>query len=138
MFKNARPTAVEIPLGEPMIAQWDNLDLRQRPENVRFEDFEWRPYTKPLPNWSPLRLYVEESMSVTVENSIDDEFVCFARSVRSCKLVGMGVVEDYNPHRVARQFGMDQELPDLVSERSSFTEQEVWEDYNKSLSGFEL
>ncbi|KAL1220909.1 putative serinePthreonine-protein phosphatase 7 long form [Cardamine amara subsp. amara] len=137
-FKNTRPTAVQIPIGEPRVAQWDNLDLPQRPENVCFDEFEWRPYTKPLPNWSPLRLYVEEAMVVTVENSIDDEFLSFARSVRSCKLVGIGIVEDYNPHRVARQFGMDQELPGLVSDRSSFTEQEAWEDYNKSLNGLEL
>ncbi|CAA7048408.1 unnamed protein product [Microthlaspi erraticum] len=48
-FKKTRPNAREIPKGEPRIAQWDTLQQRS---NLRFsfdaEDFDWRPYTKPL------------------------------------------------------------------------------------------
>ncbi|KAG2304950.1 hypothetical protein Bca52824_033601 [Brassica carinata] len=88
--------------GEPRIAQWSLLKQRcDCDERLSFDDFDWRPYTKPLHNWNPLRLYVEEAMWVTVDNNLDDEFVAFARCVRSSQLVGIGFVEGYHPNRVA-------------------------------------
>ncbi|KAJ4917768.1 hypothetical protein Rs2_03318 [Raphanus sativus] len=138
-FKNIRPQAGEIPKGEPRIAQWSLLKQRcGSDEGFSFDDFDWRPYTKPLNNWNPLRLYVEEAMWVTVDNSLDDEFVTFARCVRSSQLVGIGFVEDYYPNRVAMQFGFSQDLPGLVTHHSSFTEKGAWDDYNKSLVGLKL
>ncbi|KAL0696723.1 hypothetical protein Bca4012_063903 [Brassica carinata] len=122
-FKNIRPQAGEIPKGEPRIAQWSLLKQRcDCDERLSFDDFDWRPYTKPLHNWNPLRLYVEEAMWVTVDNNLDDEFVAFARCVRSSQLVGIGFVEGYHPNRVA----------------IGFTEKEAWDDYNKSLDGLKL
>ncbi|KAL0696726.1 hypothetical protein Bca4012_063906 [Brassica carinata] len=137
-FKNVRPKAKKIPKGEPRISRWDGLQKEYENVRLSLDDFEWRPYTKPLHNWNPLRVYVEEAMWVTVDNSLDDEFVAFARCVRSSKLVGIGFVEDYYPNRVAMQFGFSQDLPGLVTHHSNFTEKEAWDDYNKSLVGLKL
>ncbi|KFK27933.1 hypothetical protein AALP_AA8G449800 [Arabis alpina] len=140
-FSNTRPKALvkEIPKGGPRISQWGSL-VQRSVDNVRlgFEDFDWRPYTKPLKNWNPLRFYVDEAMWVTVDESLDDEFASFARCVRASHLVGDGFVESYYPNRVARQFGLDQDLPGFVTRRSNFTEKEAWDDYNKSLNGLKL
>ncbi|CAN7083380.1 unnamed protein product [Brassica oleracea var. botrytis] len=138
-FKNVRPKAKEIPKGEPRISRWDGLQKKYENVRLSLDDFEWRPYTKPLQNWNPLRFYVEEAMWVNVDNSLDDEFVAFARCVRSSQLVGIGFVEDYYPNRVAIQFGFSQDLPGLVTRHSSdYTEKEAWDDYNKSLVGLKL
>ncbi|XP_010479637.2 PREDICTED: uncharacterized protein LOC104758463 isoform X2 [Camelina sativa] len=137
-FKDARPKAREIPKGEPRIARW--YYPFQTSENVRLnlDDFEWRPYTKPLKNWIPPRFYPEEATWMTVDDNLDDEFVSFARCMRVSHLVGIGIVEGYYPNRVAMQFGMTQDLPGLVTDRRSFTEKEAWDDYNKSLDGVKL
>ncbi|CAH2036362.1 unnamed protein product [Thlaspi arvense] len=137
-FKDTRPEPREIPKGEPRIAQWDSL--QQRSANVRwsFDDFDWRPYTKPLKNWNPLRFYVDEAIWVTVEDSLDDEFASFARCVRVSHLVGDGFAESYYPNRVAMQFGLAQDLPAFVPRHSNFTEKEAWDDYNKPLDGLKL
>ncbi|XP_010479547.1 PREDICTED: uncharacterized protein LOC104758384 isoform X3 [Camelina sativa] len=137
-FRNTRPKAREIPKGEPRIAQWGGLPQRSK-TRLRFDDFEWRPYTKPLKNWNPLRFYLEEAMWVTVDDSVDDdEFVSFARCVTVSQLVGDGFLEDYFPNRVAMQFGLAQDLPALVTRRRNFTEKEAWNDYSKSLDGLKL
>ncbi|EOA19556.1 hypothetical protein CARUB_v10002577mg [Capsella rubella] len=137
-FRNIRPKAREIPKGEPRIAQWDSLVQRSNKVRMNFDDFDWRPYTKPLKNWNPLRFYLEEAMWVTVDDNLEDEFVSFARCVRSSQLVGIGFVEDYYPNRVAMQFGLAQDLPGLVTLHRHFTEKESWDDYSKSLKGFKL
>ncbi|CAL9230786.1 unnamed protein product [Arabidopsis halleri] len=140
-FKNIRPKAKEIPEGEPRnssVGQWDSLIQRSKNVRLYFDDFDWRPYTKPLKNWNPLRFYAEEAMWVTVDDSVDDEFASFARCVKVSYLVGKGFVEDYFPHRVARQLGLAQDLPGLVTRRRNLTEKEAWDDYSKSLEGLKL
>ncbi|XP_033129844.1 protein MAINTENANCE OF MERISTEMS isoform X3 [Brassica rapa] len=137
-FKDLRPKPRDIPKGEPRIAQWDSLQQRHKNVRLRFDDFEWRPYTKPLKNWNPLRFYIEEAKWVTVGKSLGDEFAPFARCVRVSQLVGDGFVESYYPNRVAMQFGLAQDLPGLVTRHGDFTEKEAWDDYNKSLDGLKL
>ncbi|EOA37277.1 hypothetical protein CARUB_v10010873mg [Capsella rubella] len=137
-FENTRPRVGEISKGEPRIARW--VYSQQTSENVRLnlDDFDWRPYTKPLKNWNPPRFYPEEAMWMTADDNLDDEFVSYARCMRVSHLVGMDIVEDYYPNRVARQFGLAQDLPGLITDQRSFTEKEAWDDYNKSLDGLKL
>nr|AAU44405.1 hypothetical protein AT1G50830 [Arabidopsis thaliana] len=137
-FRNIRPKASDIPKGEPRIAQWHGLHRRSKDAWFCFDDFEWRPYTKALNNWNPFRFYLEEAIWVTVDESIDDEFASFARCVTVSQIVGDGFVEDYFPNRVARQFGLDQDLPGLATCQRNSTEKEAWNDYNKSLIGLNL
>ncbi|CAB78647.1 hypothetical protein [Arabidopsis thaliana] len=146
-FKSIRPEAKVIPRGQPRIAQWSGL--KQRFKNVGLiifhGNFDWRPYSEPLENWNPPRFYVEEAKWVRIDESLDgdydddDEFVSFARCVRVSKLVGIGVVENYYPNRVAMQFGLAQDVPVLgTNHRRNFTEEEAWDDYNKPLVGLKL
>ncbi|CAL9225593.1 unnamed protein product [Arabidopsis halleri] len=144
-FKSIRPEAKVIPRGQPRISQWSGL--KQRFENVGLiifhGNFDWRPYSEPLENWNPPRFYVEEAKWVRIDGDgdvdDDDEFVSFARCVRVSKLVGIGLVENYYPNRVAMQFGLAQDLPVLgTNHRRNFTEQEAWDDYNKPLAGLKL
>ncbi|KAF3516740.1 hypothetical protein DY000_02059164 [Brassica cretica] len=137
-FKNVRPKPRDIPKGEPRIAQWDSLQQRHKNVRLTFDDFEWRPCTKTLRNWDPLRVYVEEAKWVTVDKSLGDEFASFARCVRVAQLVGDGFVESYYPNIVAMQFGLAQDLPGLVTRHGDLTEKEAWDDYNKSLDGLKL
>ncbi|KAL1207092.1 Protein MAINTENANCE OF MERISTEMS [Cardamine amara subsp. amara] len=138
-FSNTSPTPKEIPNGEPRISRWSSLQQSYK-KDVRwsFDDFEWRPYTTRLNNWNPLLFYLEEAIWVTVDESIDPEFASFARCVLVSQLVGDGFVEGYFPNRVARQFGLDQDLPGLVTPYRNFTEKEAWDDYNKALDGLNL
>ncbi|VVB00777.1 unnamed protein product [Arabis nemorensis] len=111
-FSNTRPNVREIPKGEPRISRWDSLQQRSyKNEMFSFDGFDWRPYTKPLKNWNPLRV---------------------------SQLAGNGFVENYYPNRVAMQFGLNQDLPGLITRHVNFTEKEAWEDYNKSLNGLKL
>ncbi|VVB00564.1 unnamed protein product [Arabis nemorensis] len=138
-FRNISPEAREIQMGEPRIARWCIRGKRcEKNERLSFDDFDWRPYAKTIRNWSPPKFYVEEGKWMTVDESLDDEFVSFARCLRVSKLVGIGFVEDYYPNRVAMQFGLSQDLPGLVTHHSDNTEKEAWDDYDKSLDGLKL
>jgi hypothetical protein len=43
----------------------------------------------------------------------------FAQCLRACELVGVRSIEQYNPHRVARQLGFDQDVPERVARVNS-------------------
>nr|AFK46539.1 unknown [Lotus japonicus] len=72
--------------------------------------FLWRPYN----NSPSLKLYNEKEMWECDNPNLDYELESFDRCLRACKLVGMGCVEQYLPHRVALQFGLDQDIPGMV------------------------
>ncbi|KFK35846.1 hypothetical protein AALP_AA4G044500 [Arabis alpina] len=139
-FSSIRPEAREMRMGEPRIARWSVKEQRCEKKNgrLRFDGFEWRPYGKTIRNWCHPKFFVEEGKWLSVDESLDDEFVSFARCLRVAKLGGIGFVEDYYPNRVAMQFGLSQDLPGLVTYLSDFTEKEAWDDYNKSLDGKKL
>ncbi|KAK0600397.1 hypothetical protein LWI29_014522 [Acer saccharum] len=128
-FLELRPKPNFIQLGEPRFAQWHKTMLRV--ENVRTvldlaeESFDWRPYAKTLKNWNFPKFYVEKEMWVSVDPDRCEELESFARCLRISELIGHGCVEHYFPHRVAMQFGLDQDLPACVAQVS---------DYNKPIS----
>ncbi|KAK0601818.1 hypothetical protein LWI29_027695 [Acer saccharum] len=64
-------------------------------------------------------------MWVLVDPDCCEELESFAQCLRISKLIGRGCVEHYFPHRVAMQFGLDQDLPACVAQVS---------DYNKPIS----
>ncbi|KAK0588457.1 hypothetical protein LWI29_001287 [Acer saccharum] len=128
-FLELRPKPNFIQLGEPRFAQWHKTMLRV--ENVRTvldsaeESFDWRPYAKTLKNWNFPKFYAEKEMWVSVDPDHCEELESFARCLRISELIGHGCVEHYFPHRVAMQFGLDQDLPACVAQVS---------DYNKPIS----
>ncbi|XWS27866.1 hypothetical protein CRYUN_Cryun25bG0016500 [Craigia yunnanensis] len=72
-----------------------------------------------------------------IDSSLDDELLSFDRCLRASKLVGLDCIEQYLPHRVALQFGMDQDIPGCFS-RSNDTPEIAWSDYNKYVGGGKL
>ena len=61
----------------------------------------------------------------------------FARCLRVSELVGLDTIEQYLPHRVSMQFGMDQGIPCEV-ERFNETPNIAWTHYNMDISNFGL
>ncbi|XP_074271300.1 uncharacterized protein LOC141595223 isoform X2 [Silene latifolia] len=113
--------------GEVRLARWESHarklcddidDVKMCLDSAR-ENFRWRPYGMSIENWSLPRFYVNSGMWVVVDS--DEEWKLFARCLMVGQLNGLDCVENYNPHRVALQFGFDQDIP----KSSSYTLDEV-------------
>ncbi|KAK7283594.1 hypothetical protein RIF29_13215 [Crotalaria pallida] len=86
------------------MARWNNVKL-PKVKDLNFtldsagarNSFLWRPYK----NSTPL--------------AIENEMQSFALCLRVSDLVGLGCKEQYFPHRVAMQFGMDQDIPGMAA-----------------------
>lgn len=76
-------------------------------------------------------------MWVPVDPNLDEEIESFARFLRVSDLVGLECIEQYFPHRVAMQFGMDQHLPGYVA-RCNKSPETAWSNYIKPISDVKL
>ncbi|KAL1192530.1 putative serinePthreonine-protein phosphatase 7 long form [Cardamine amara subsp. amara] len=132
----------ELKPGEPRIARWHHhggdQDLNGYPENIRvvlnsrkYSSFDYRPYTKPLNNFKFPKFYLEDACWIRVRS--DETIVAFGRCLRFAKLVGIDCIEPYYPHRVALQFGYDQDVPGVVP-ASIETPELAWKDYIRPLA----
>ncbi|KAM1696426.1 hypothetical protein ACFXTN_027954 [Malus domestica] len=118
-FSDLRPeNPNRLNCGEPRMARWDTLN-GQKVENLgkvldsAREEFLWRPYALDVvENWHLPEYYPQKEKWVSVGPASDDELQSFVRCLRVSELVGLnGAIEQYLPHRVAMQFGYDQDLP---------------------------
>uniref|UniRef100_A0A5B7CB13 Putative C globular stage n=1 Tax=Davidia involucrata TaxID=16924 RepID=A0A5B7CB13_DAVIN len=132
-----------IRYGEPRSARWHRLK-KVRVENVGMaldsarECFQWRPYAMDVKNWMFRKFYRENEDWVLVESDMDKELESFARCLRVCELVGIeDCIEQYFPHRVAMQFGMDQDFPGCVT-RCNETREIAWRNYNRPITDAKL
>ncbi|TXG67138.1 hypothetical protein EZV62_008413 [Acer yangbiense] len=136
-FIEFRPKANLIKIGEPRCAQWHKQNIGVG--NVRTVldsagvSFDWRPYVKTLKNWKLPEFYAEKEMCVSVDADLPEEFCSFALCLRTSELVGIDCVEHYLPHRVAMQFGMDQDLPACVA-RANDAPHVAWSRYCKPIT----
>ncbi|CAA3006719.1 Hypothetical predicted protein [Olea europaea subsp. europaea] len=126
--------------GQLRLARWEGLKYdigNVRPAiNYAGETFLWRPYALALDNWSIPKFYKEKEAWVVCKD-MDCAFESLARCLKVCKLLGMDCEEPYNPHRVAMQFGYDQDLPGWVS-RDSKCPDMAWYNFFKPLSDDEM
>ncbi|OMP04445.1 hypothetical protein COLO4_09640 [Corchorus olitorius] len=104
--------------GEPRVARFHRLNAKislQLVESVlRLADnFRWRPYIAYLENWGHPSYYKDNSSGWSTFNcnESDEDLKSFARCLITSVLVGIDCKEEYLPHRVAMQFGFDQDLP---------------------------
>ena len=83
------------------------------------EDFCWQPYGNVYPEKGRLADVVGECL--------DEELESWVRCIRVSELVGLNgkCIEQYLPHRVARQFGMNQDVPGNVP-RANSTQKMAW------------
>ncbi|GKV42611.1 hypothetical protein SLEP1_g49994 [Rubroshorea leprosula] len=132
-FPELQPKPNVLNYGDPRSARWKEVN-GVRVENVRMvldaagESFQWRPYAKVLNHWQFPKFYKEKEELVSVDLRLDDELFSFALCLRPSELVGVGCIQQYLPHRVAMQFGMDQDIPYHVA-RYNETPEGAWDYY---------
>ncbi|KAL3503476.1 hypothetical protein ACH5RR_037925 [Cinchona calisaya] len=137
-FLMFQPEPNFLSFGDPRAARWHDV---KRPDigNVRpiidscGDIFLWRPYTLALDQWKFPEFYKEIEQWVDIGKCPDEALESFARFLRACVLVGIDCEEPYQPHRVAMQFGLDQDIPELVR-RSIESPEVAWINYSKPLN----
>ncbi|KAL8093394.1 hypothetical protein AgCh_035315 [Apium graveolens] len=138
-FSELRPTPCVIERTEPRSARWNKVkilevkDVRAALDSGK-ESFLWRPYVINSSNCMLSKLYGDNEQWVAVES---DETQSLARCLRVSELIGLGNIEQYLPHRVAMQFGLDQDVPPHVI-RSKESPKIAWRNYNRSIRGMKL
>ncbi|GMY31357.1 serine/threonine-protein phosphatase 7 long form like [Fagus crenata] len=141
-FLELRPNPKVINYGAPRMARWDQVKGSEI-ESVRLaldsagESFQWRPYAMAVNDCNFPKFYAEKEMFVSVGPGLDEELQSFARCLRVSELVGLGCIEQYLPHRVAMQFGLDQDLPGCV-DRLNETSEIAWNHYSKPKHNMKL
>ncbi|XP_059444016.1 uncharacterized protein LOC132175936 [Corylus avellana] len=143
-FPALRPTPNLIKDGEPRVARWHKVK-KLNIGKVRFvidseegDGFQWRPYAAGLENWLPPKLYRDEEEEwVSIGPDLDEEVASFARCLRVSELVGQKCIEQYLPHRVAMQFGMDQDIPGFVP-RFNMNVEAAWSYYCRPITDKQL
>ncbi|GKV21018.1 hypothetical protein SLEP1_g31053 [Rubroshorea leprosula] len=136
-FVDVRPTPNSIETGQPRLARWH--DVNSKVEDVMLAldsaggSFKWRPYATPIENWKFPKFYREKEAWMSVNTRTDKELESFTRCLRATELVGLDCLEQYLPHRVAMQFGMDQDIPGHVA-RSIETPEIAWSNYNEPIN----
>ncbi|XP_040989066.1 uncharacterized protein LOC121236702 [Juglans microcarpa x Juglans regia] len=132
-FPTLRPKPNLIKHGEPRVARW-HMVKGVKIEKVRLvidssgDSFQWRPYAPVFGNWSSSKLYRDEEEWASLGPNLDIELESFARCLRVSELVGLHCIEQYLPHRVAMQFGMDQDIPGRVP-RFNTSQEIAWNNY---------
>ncbi|KNA12177.1 hypothetical protein SOVF_128440 [Spinacia oleracea] len=141
-FLELSPKPMNLVKGEPRVARWHNV-TKLKTQNLRLEiesaadSFVWRPYALCLNNWLFPKFYSDDGMWVLIDSEVDEDLLSFVRCLRPSELVGFDCVMQYLPHRVGLQFGMDQDIPNLVA-RSNGDMELAWSSYAKPLEGLKL
>lgn len=138
-FPNLRPTPCVIEREEPRSARWNGMKvLKVRDVMAALdsgkESFIWRPYVETSSNGMPSKLYKDNEQWLVVESN---DIESLARCLRVSELVGLDYIEQYLPHRVAMQFGLDQDVPRHVM-RSNENPKTAWSTYKRSIRGTQL
>ncbi|KAL1819366.1 hypothetical protein DCAR_0415621 [Daucus carota subsp. sativus] len=140
-FPPLQPRRKVIPIGHPRSARWHGVNRSKR-ENIRWildgagDSFLWRPYAI-RDSWLCPQFYKDEAQWVSYDEGFSEELETYARCLRVSELVGTDSVEAYLPHRVAMQFGMDQDLPQWIP-KSNATPETAWENYNRPVCDAKL
>lgn len=115
--------------GEPRAARWHDMSKKMNPTVVREvlssgEYFVWQHYTSSVQAWKQHGGWVRGS-----DVAGNEELRSLAHCLRACELVGIDCIEQYLPHRVAMQFGLDQDVPGDVH-RANEDWAVAWETYD--------
>ncbi|XP_062094097.1 uncharacterized protein LOC133800151 [Humulus lupulus] len=142
MFKPKRNV---VQVGEPRLAQWHKVKKSEQPAfDSAGGSFSWRPYATTMDsNCALSQFYREKAEWLLVDSDSNEQLVSLVKCLRPTELVGVastGVycIEQYLPHRVARQFGMDQDLPGNVVRFNKTTHTTAWKEYNKPIGSVNL
>ncbi|KAK6934429.1 Aminotransferase-like, plant mobile domain [Dillenia turbinata] len=121
-FSNLGPNCNALKPGEPRVARYHKLRWNLTLPQVRLSlksptNFLWRPYAVNLTNWRHLAYYNEsEEKELDFDLGLDEDVQSYIVCLQVSELVGVDCKESYFPHRVAMQFGLDQDLPGEASD----------------------
>ncbi|XP_045809864.1 uncharacterized protein LOC123904221 [Trifolium pratense] len=138
-FKNLQPQPKLINNGDHVLLRWHKVKALKI-DNVRFaldsavDDFLWRPYVRSADKCGVF--YPNDEFWIC-KKDLGKEMLSFVICLRVCELVGFESVEQYLPHRVAMQFGMDQDVPSYVP-RFNATKAIAWKNYCRPISDKKL
>ncbi|XP_057432610.1 uncharacterized protein LOC130725389 [Lotus japonicus] len=117
-FKSLQPQPNLTSCGDPALFRWHKVSA-MKIDNVRValnsaeDDFLWRPYVRYAGKYRAL--YPENEIHVQFEADLNKDLASFVTFTRVSELVGIdSTTMQYLPHRVAMQFGMDQDVPGCV------------------------
>ncbi|CAN0899976.1 Protein MAINTENANCE OF MERISTEMS [Linum grandiflorum] len=134
------PEPNSIRIGDPRSAMWDGVKSRRvmavrKALDTAGDTFMWRPYVISGNGWKCPEFYSEEEELLDITGWNDHNLLSsYGLCLRVSELVGQGCIELYLPHRVAMQFGMDQDFPDIVAPSNECREI-VWLTYSRPPSG---
>ncbi|WOK99123.1 hypothetical protein Cni_G07835 [Canna indica] len=133
-FLSLRPDKQNlIDNSEPRAARWHDVcrksDFSLVHSALESPEFLWRPYMVSLENWSRPSFYGDIGMWYSGNTTKDEEVRSFAQCLRAAELVGVDCIEQYLPHRVSMQLGLDQDVPCHIP-RSNSTWEVAWETYD--------
>ncbi|XP_057428562.1 uncharacterized protein LOC130721988 [Lotus japonicus] len=137
-FKNLQPEPNLTNDGDPLLFKWSKVRALEI-DNVRLaldlaiDDFVWRPYVR---YGGKFRVFYPENeiQQVPFEADLSKELASFVTCMRVSQLVGFdSTIMQYFPHRVAMQFGMDQDVPGRVPVFNG-TRATAWENYCRPIS----
>ena len=109
---------------KPRAARWCNVGKKLNYQFVMSviksqDEIQWRPYLANFDHWCKPS-YFRDVGDWAFNNEVADEGLeSFVRCLRACELVGLDCIEQYLPQRVARQFGLDQDIPSFVPRATS-------------------
>ncbi|KAF7133462.1 hypothetical protein RHSIM_Rhsim09G0021900 [Rhododendron simsii] len=142
-FPALGPNPNPLENGEPRLARW-HMVKKPNTENVDFavatsgKCFLWHPCVMAGTNQLIHNLYGETGKWLSVSPCLDEVLESFGRCVRVSELVGLDCIEEYFPHRVAMQFGMDQDIPRKVVFCPKGNPEIAWQHYAKPISDAKL
>ncbi|XP_010675659.2 uncharacterized protein LOC104891641 [Beta vulgaris subsp. vulgaris] len=111
----------------PRLMRWNKVRTNLRADDLGLDvdsagdDFRWRPYSMSLNNWS-----------------FEFDLQSYGRCIRVSQLVGLDCIEPYFPHRVAMQFGLDQDIPVAFPRLSDTAKETAWRNYNRPIEDIKL
>ncbi|XP_024634659.1 uncharacterized protein [Medicago truncatula] len=136
-FKNLQPQPNLINQGDPLLFRWHKVKILKI-DSVKWaldsavDDFLWRPYVRYADKCE--LFYPNDEISVPFKKDlVDEQMLSFVICLRVSELVGFDSIEQYLPHRVAMQFGMDQDVPSDVP-RFNETKDIAWKNYCRRIS----
>ncbi|KAF6176187.1 hypothetical protein GIB67_023478 [Kingdonia uniflora] len=120
--------------GEPRMARWHKLNSSSDLKILRFhmsspKNFQMRPYMTFGENLTQPSFCKEQGEWVLGNINTEEEMRSFSRCIRPCELAGLDFIEQYLPHKVGMQFGMDQDLPGHFN-RINATSYAAWKTYD--------
>ncbi|KAL5711637.1 hypothetical protein ACHQM5_013902 [Ranunculus cassubicifolius] len=142
-FPCLQPTPNILIYGETRAARWHEVRSISKFDSVRSDvnsqdEFLWRPYSFVLNNWQNPEFYKDQAEWVILSTDIDDEeFLSFSHFIAPSELVGLDCIEQYLPHRVGMQFGMDQDIPAPFT-RANANWEIAWKTYEKPMRNTSL